>query len=68
MAGMRQDPRDGPNHILLLKVIMKNERARRKGEKKLENPYWDTPIHEFLFGSVGRRIRSGNTTTDPGMD
>lgn len=45
-------------NITLLKVLAKNEKAGRAGERELKNPYWDKPLYELITGEVGERIRS----------
>ena len=60
MAGRAQEPKNGPRDILLLKVLAKNEKARRNGKRLSENPMWNAPIFELITGEVGERIRNMN--------
>ena len=60
MAGRVQEARNGPRDILLLKVLAKNEKARRKGKKRSENAMWNAPVFELITGEVGDRVRDMN--------
>ena len=60
MAGMVQEPKNGPRDILFLKVLGKNEKARRKGKSLSDNPMWNAPLFELITGEVGERIRDMN--------
>lgn len=57
MAKKAQHPREALSNITLLKVLAKNEKAGRAGERGLANPYWETPLYELITGEVGQRIR-----------
>ncbi|MFH1488221.1 MAG: hypothetical protein ABII06_04910, partial [Pseudomonadota bacterium] len=58
--GQAQEARNGPRDILLLKVLAKNENARRSGKKPSENAMWNAPLFEIITGEVGERIRNMN--------
>ncbi len=58
LAGKVQEPRFGGKDIVLAKVLAKAELMRRKGQKQLENKYWNYPLHELIAGQVGDRIRA----------
>ena len=60
MAGRAQEPKNGPRDILLLKVLGKNEKARRNGKEPSENALWKAPLFELITGEVGERIRNMN--------
>ncbi|HDM09176.1 MAG: hypothetical protein JRI39_01730 [Deltaproteobacteria bacterium] len=62
LAGKEQSPKFAEKDMVLLKVLAKNELARRKGKKRLANPYWDHPLYELIVGEVGDRIRLGPVT------
>lgn len=57
LAQKDQRATDAPTNIALLKVLAKNEKARRAGEKELKNAYWDLPLYDLVTGDVGGEIR-----------
>ena len=65
LANKVQQPRYGSNDILLLKVLARNERARRQGKKLSDNRLWDAPLYELVAGDVGERIRATRFMTNP---
>ena len=65
MAGKVQQPKYGSNDILLLKVLAKNEKFRREGEKLSDNELWDSPLYELITDEVGDRIRATKFMTNP---
>jgi len=65
MAGKVQQAHYGSNDILLLKVLAKNERARRKGESLSDNEMWKAPLYDMITGEVGERIRATKFMTNP---
>ncbi len=58
IAQKAQNPHGVLSNITLLKVLAKNEKSGRAGERELKNPYWNTPLYELITGEVGERIRS----------
>ena len=58
LAGKTQRPQDGANDIMLMKVLAKNEKRRRAGEKISENEPQHAPLYELITGEVGERIRA----------
>ena len=65
MAGKVQQPKYGSNDILLLKVLAKNEKFRREGEKLSDNKLWDSPLYELITDEVGDRVRATKFMTNP---
>ena len=65
MAGKVQHPQYGSNDILLLKILAKNEKIRREGEKLSDNKLWDFPLYELITDEVGDRIRATKFMTNP---
>ena len=65
LAGKTQEARHGTNDMRLVKVLARNELARRKGERAFRNPYWSAPLCELVTGEVGERIRSARFMTNP---
>jgi hypothetical protein len=51
--------------MMLVKVLARNELARRRGERELRNRYWSAPLYELVTGEVGERIRSARFMTNP---
>ena len=58
MAGKRQMASHGAKDILLLKVLLKGEQAKREGREVGPNPLWKAPLVDLLTGPVGDRIRT----------
>ncbi len=65
LAGKRQEARHGSNDLMLVKVLSRNELARRRGARPLRNPYWSAPLYELITGDVGNRIRKTRFMTNP---
>lgn len=65
IGGKSQNPKYGTNDILLLKVLAKNEMARRAGKGISQYEQWDLPIVELITGEVGERIRETRLMTNP---
>jgi len=65
LAGKTQEARHGSNDMMLVKVLARNELARRRGERELRNRYWSAPLYELVTGEVGERIRSARFMTNP---
>ena len=65
MANKVQHPMYGSNDILLLKVLVKNETRKRKGEGLSGNDLWDAPLYDLITGEVGERIRATKFMTNP---
>ncbi len=65
LRGKRQEPRYGPNDLLLVKVLAKNEKRRRTANKPYEHPGWDLPLFELVTGEVGDAIRATKLITNP---
>jgi hypothetical protein len=65
LAGKTQEARHGSNDMMLVKVLSRNELARRRGERDLRNPHWSAPLCELVTGEVGERIRSARFMTNP---
>ena len=65
MSNRTQFPKDGPNDMLLLKVLAGNEILRRKGKSVPDNKLWFAPLHELIAGEVGDRIRKTHLITNP---
>jgi len=63
LKGKQQSPKFAEKDMLFVKVLARNELARRKGKKTLANPYWDHPLCELIVGEVGDRIRFGLITS-----
>ena len=64
-GGKVQHPKYGPNDIVLLKILAKNERSRRHGKKLSNNPLWSAPLFELITGDVGERIRKEKFMINP---
>ena len=65
MAGKAQHPKYGSNDMLLLKVLAKNEKRKRKGDRLSQHKFWDAPLYELLTEEVGERIRETKFMTNP---
>lgn len=65
LAGKTQEARHGANDMLLVKVLARNELARRRNERELRNPYWSAPLCELVTGEAGERIRAARFMTNP---
>lgn len=65
LAGKTQEARHGSNDMMLVKVLARNELARRRGERELRNRYWSAPLCELVTGEAGERIRSTPFMTNP---
>jgi hypothetical protein len=57
MAQKVQKPRLGVKDIVLLKVLAKNEKARRHGLPYPRYKFWDFPLFALITGEVGERTR-----------
>ena len=66
LKGKQQSPKFAEKDMLLVKVLARNELARRKGKKKFKNPYWDHPVYELIAGQIGDRIRLDPFAFRPG--
>jgi hypothetical protein len=65
VAGKIQHPKYGPNDIVLLKILSKNELSRRNGKKLSKNPLWNAPLFDLITGEVGERIRKTKFMINP---
>ena len=65
LANKQQQAHYGSNDLLLVKVLVKNELAKRKGEKTLDNEMWKAPVYELITGKVGEEIRATKFMTNP---
>ncbi|MBN2126071.1 MAG: hypothetical protein JW821_17365 [Deltaproteobacteria bacterium] len=65
MAGIRPQAINGPNDILLLKVLCRMEVQRRTGTPVSAGNTWDLPVWELVTGEVGERIRRSRFMTTP---
>jgi len=65
MAGRVQLASQGPKDILLLKVLAKEERARRKGTGGFKKGPRGMPVFRIITGEVGELIRGIRTINSP---
>ena len=65
MAGKVQLASQGPKDILLLKVLAKEERARRRGTGGFKKAPREIPVFEIVTGEVGDSIRAMRTLNSP---
>ncbi len=65
LAGKTQEARHGSNDLMLVKVLSRNELARRRGRRRLSSPYWTAPLYDLITGEVGDRIRATPLMTNP---
>ena len=65
MAEKEQQAMYGSNDILLVKALVKNEKARRLGKPVSESELWNAPLYDIITGAVGDKIRSTAFMTNP---
>ena len=65
LGNKAQIPQNGSKDILLVKVLAKNEKKRRAGEKELHNQCWTMSLFEMITGKLGDHIRAMSTLNSP---
>lgn len=65
MADKEQNPQLGPKDVTLLKVLAKNERARRVNQPHSGHALWNAPLFELITGEIGERVRAMKMLNSP---